>query len=262
MPRREGSEVAVTLEECHWRAIADIVIQVCRKRGGAWLLWGRSIGSAIDVAIDGARAQRGMSPTGALQKHGSGPSDPSDRSCAYSQIGDQGRPVIVRRERAEAMIRRGRKGTVLHQAGRYVFQVQTTEEFKCDKWPLDQHEGYHGWVEVDSQKQVVAGDCDCPDNEEGRAVLPSGLVYCKHIGWVKLAIVNGEVEDVERLPVALILGYEGQGEALIAVRDKGRLRKPRHNETVATVRERLVRDGYRLKRTLPANDGSIHQIYV
>lgn len=264
MPRREEPEVSVTLEECHWRAIVEMIVQVCRARGGAWLLWGRSISSVIDAAIEGARYPREVSSSGAFHGHDSEPLRRRNGSWAYGEIGDQGLPVVIRRGRAQAMICRGRKGTIAGKGRQYVFQVQTTEEFRAGKWPLDQDDGYHGWIEIGPDDEIVAGGCDCPDNEEGRAMLSNGVVYCKHIGWANLTIADGEVKEVERLPVTLILGWDvnGQREALVAVRNKGRLREPRRNETVATLRERLVKDGYRLKRTVAADDGFVHQVYA
>lgn len=252
MSKREEPQISVTLQESHWLAIIDIILQVSQKRGGQWPRWGRYITSVIKNAVRFA-SERGGVPSNVAGDGGRAePLCPREVLAVHSEIGGQDRAVVIEREQARAVFHRGRRGTITRDGDRYVFQVQTTAEFKAGKWPLAEDDGYHGWIEIGTDDQIVAGDCDCPDKKEGRAALPNDVTYCEHMGWAKLSR-GGACEKTVEL-------YFEQGKLLL-ITDNGHIREPRLFETARKVRRRLDRRGYHLSRTRLSRAG-VTRIYI
>lgn len=99
----------------------------------------------------------------------------------------QRRDLQTRLTRGKGLFRQGRRGIVKQKrAGRFTFQVQTTAEFRRNRWPLDSFDGYHGYIVI-KDGQLVGGHCDCPDEgAEWR-----GFTLCKHMIWAAYRVREG-----------------------------------------------------------------------
>ena len=91
----------------------------------------------------------------------------------------QAKAIENRFARGKGLFRGGRRGIVKEEDDdRFSFQVQTTDEFRRGRWPLDSCDGYHGYVIV-RDGELIDGRCDCPD----WGVEWHGLMLCKHLVW-------------------------------------------------------------------------------
>lgn len=100
------------------------------------------------------------------------------------------REVELSRYRGRGLAKRKRLGRSILRDGTIYFQAQTTEEADNNTWPLDEDQGYVGFVELDSELHIVDSLCTCPAWEKDYAVLPNGAKTCKHIEWAKLVTLN------------------------------------------------------------------------
>jgi len=62
MSQQKELQVLVALGESHWRAIMNILLLECQRKGGDWLRWGESVNSIIESAIQSAIGRARISP--------------------------------------------------------------------------------------------------------------------------------------------------------------------------------------------------------
>jgi hypothetical protein len=154
------------------------------------------------------------------------------------------------------MIAAGRQGRVMPESSWLRFNIQTARQFRAGERPAY---GYEGWLMIEGH-HIVDGQCSCPDWQEGRATLPNGVTFCKHLGWAELKVKRGEVQPDGR--ITLVLGWDGQCEKLVAIWENGSVHEPGKCETPAVVRGSLVKRGFHLDKTVIMRDQTIHQVYV
>jgi hypothetical protein len=143
------------------------------------------------------------------------------------------------------LFRQGRRGIVKEEGGgRFSFQVQTTEEFRRDRWPLDDCDGYHGYIVVRGD-QLTDGQCDCPDiGAEWR-----GFMLCKHMVWALHRVREGSYELNTYVELWLEHDWDEERTVVGRVKENGRFREPRPGETLNEKRKELLSKEYVHART-------------
>ena len=164
--------------------------------------------------------------------------------------------VEVRASRARGMKAQGRWIRVWGEPKDFRFHTQTTVQFEDHEVPNDD-EGYHGRVRLDEFERIVGGRCSCPDWKKGRAKLPNGVTFCKHMEFARLRALKDGLD--KRHPITLELGWDGK-ETLERVKVNGRFREPKSD--LKTAREWLVKHGYDRVAIEPMPNGLIRQTYA
>lgn len=174
----------------------------------------------------------------------------------------QARAAQNRFTRGERLFKQGRRGTVKEEDGdRFSFQVQTTEEFKRGRWPLDGCDGYHGYLIV-RDGELIDGRCDCPD----WGVAWHGFMLCKHMVWACRRVRAKQYELNTRVKLRMVYDWRVQGNLLDKVTENGQLRDLRLGEILERCRNQLLAQGYVKARTcIGMYPGGMHwaeEVYV
>jgi len=131
--------------------------------------------------------------------------------------------VQRRIRRGRGLHEKGRMGTIKENGDRYDFQVQTTEEFRRERWPLDRKDGYHGHIKMEGGR-LAGGECDCPDYQEN-AIQWRGFTLCKHMVWASYRVLEGDYMLDSRISVWLKWSDEAGCNVIEKVEEHGETRK-------------------------------------
>jgi hypothetical protein len=139
MSQQKEIQVLVALEESHWRAIMNILLLECQRKGGDWLRWGESINFVIESAIQSAIDEARMS-SAILHPEGS-------ESKTSKEIGAS----------RETAVDVGHDGPSCPKCGGPMYQVGTYEELPWHVYQCSRCGERHN-VEMSRSEMIKRGD--------------------------------------------------------------------------------------------------------
>ena len=139
MSQQKELQVLVALEESHWKAIMDILLIECRRKGGDWPRWGESIRSIIEFAIQSAIDKAKM---------------PSATPHLGDSEGKRSKGISVSRETA---VDAGYDGPSCPECGGPMYQAGTYEEIPRHIYQCRRCGATHD-VEMSRREMIEQGD--------------------------------------------------------------------------------------------------------